>query len=330
MKRNLWKLTLCAACLCAGGLITRAAELQRSDVIADPAWLLHLDCDGLRPTAIGQFILSEMDKPEAKTRLAAFQTIFGFDLRNKVHGVTLYGSSLNPTDGVLISYADFDTDHLVTLAKAASQYEASRHNGHFIRSWVENGRAGKPGADTRMYAAFEGDRVIICRNIPRMVQALDVLDGIAPSMADGKVFPELGVPGNGHFIEAAARKVDSTNAAPNAAIMKLSKNVQLLVGENQKQFQGALTIVGDNDEAAGQILSIAQGLMAVMKMQANNPDAVKLANAVNIKQDGSMIQGKLVLPASEVVAMMQAGAARMEALRAARTQSAPAADASAK
>ena len=148
MKQNLLKLTLCAACLCAGGLLARAAGLQRADVIADPVWLLHLDCDALRTNALGQFVLAQMDKPEAKARLASFQTIFGFDLRSQVHGVTLYGSSQKPADSVLIIYADFDADRLMTLAKAPftstgklSAGEASSASQAFTRWCVATTRS---------------------------------------------------------------------------------------------------------------------------------------------------------------------------------------------
>jgi len=313
MKQNLLKLTLCAACLCAGGLLARAAGLQRADVIADPVWLLHLDCDALRTNALGQFVLAQMDKPEAKARLASFQTIFGFDLRSQVHGVTLFGSSQTPADGVLIIYADFDADRLLTLAKAANDYQSSPHHDHVIHSWID---ATKRGMTRRVYAAFQDHRVILGQRSDRVAAALDVVDGTAPSLAGRRAFSELGLPGNPHFLEAAARKFDSTNSAPNAAILKLAKSVQLVAGEKKQQFQGALTLVANNDDAAGQMFSIAQGLVAVMRMQSNNPDAVKLANAVVITQDGSEILGTLELPTNDVVEMLQAGAARMTAARA--------------
>ena len=74
MNSNFWKLTLGAGSVCAFGLLATAAPLQRADIAPNPAWLLHLDCDALRPTTIGQHVLSETDKPEAKAKLAAFQT----------------------------------------------------------------------------------------------------------------------------------------------------------------------------------------------------------------------------------------------------------------
>src|SRR5271169_3118436 len=118
MKTLLSKVTLALACLATGGLTASGAPLKRADVAADPAWVAHLDCDALRPTTIGQYIQSEMNKPDAQEKLAGFQSMVGFDLRTQLHGLTLYGTGSNPHDGVLLVYADFDPDRLVTLANA--------------------------------------------------------------------------------------------------------------------------------------------------------------------------------------------------------------------
>jgi len=318
MKQNIWKLTLCAACVCASGLMARAASLQRLDVIADPAWLLHLDCDILRPTSIGQYILSAMDTPEAAAKLAAFQAIFSFDLRTQLHGVTLYGGSSTPEDAVALVYADFNPDRLVALAKAADNYQSSAHNQHVIHSFIDQNKKGKDGVKPRVYAATEGNRVIFGQRADRVAQALDVLDGVTPSMAAGKAFPDLGLPGNAHFIEAAARKMNLPDSDPNAAILKLSQSVELVMGEAQKQFQGAVTLVADSDEVARQVLSIVQGLVALMKLQTDKPESVTIANSLVITQDGPRVAGHLVLPASTAVEIMKADAARQAAAQAAK------------
>jgi len=318
MKTNLWKLTLITACVCASGLAARAAALQRSDVSADPAWLLHLDCDSLRPTAIGQYVLSEMDKPEAKAKLAAFQSIVNFDLRNQLHGITLYGSSQAPADAVLMVYADFDADHLVTLAEAAKDHQSRQHKQHVIHNWIDDKKQATNGVTPRVYAAIQGHRVIFGQREEPVAAALDVLDGTAPSLRSGKAFPDLGVAGSAHFIEAAVRKMDLPESDPNAAILKLSKGVQLVVGEKQKQIQGTLTLVADTDEVAGHIVSIAQGLVSLLKLQTNKPEAVRLANAITITQDGSKVLGSLVLPSSDAVEVIKADAARKAAAQAAK------------
>ena len=50
MKSNLWQGGLTGSCLLGAIISSTAGSLQRSDVIQDPVWVLHLDCDALRPT----------------------------------------------------------------------------------------------------------------------------------------------------------------------------------------------------------------------------------------------------------------------------------------
>ena len=101
MNVNSWKSALTMGGLCAFTLLANGAPLQRADVAANPAWLVHLDCDALRPTIIGKYILSEMDQPEAKAKLAAFQAMVGVDLRTQLHGATLYGLGPAPEQAQL-------------------------------------------------------------------------------------------------------------------------------------------------------------------------------------------------------------------------------------
>ena len=50
MKSNLWQGGVTGSCLLGAIISSAAGPLQRSDVINDPVWVLHLDCDALRPT----------------------------------------------------------------------------------------------------------------------------------------------------------------------------------------------------------------------------------------------------------------------------------------
>ena len=78
----------CTASLLAASWMASATPLRRADIAGDPAWVAHIDCDRLRQSAIGEHILSEMEKPQAQARLATFQSTFGLDLRTQLHGLT--------------------------------------------------------------------------------------------------------------------------------------------------------------------------------------------------------------------------------------------------
>ena len=312
----LLRVTLTLTSIAAAALTATGAPLKRADISADPAWLVHLDCDGLRPTTIGKYIQSEMNKPEAQEKLAGFQSMVGFDLRTQLHGLTLYGTGSSPKDGVLLVYADFDPDRLVTLAEAANDSQHSSHKQHVVYNWIDDHAKARNGEKPRIYAAIAGKRVVFGQSQERVTHALDVIDGAASNLGSGSAFVQLGAPDGTSFIEAAARKLDVSDGAPHAAILKLSKQVRFQLGEAQGRVAATLTLEANDSEVASGIASVAQGLVSLLKLQKEKPESMKLAEALSLKQDGPRVIVSLALPAQDAVEMMKADAARKAAKKA--------------
>jgi hypothetical protein len=311
MNMRLLQTAFCACALAAVTLTAWSAPLQRADVPADPVWVLHVDCDSLRPTAIGQFLLTEMEKPEAKAKLAAFETIFSFDPRKQLHGLTLYSTGKAPEDGVLLVFADFEPERLVTLAKGASDYHSTTYKQHVIHNWIDDKKKAKDGVKPRVYAAIQGGRMVIfAQQEAGVARALDVLDRAVPNLAGSTLFPHLGAGGSTSFIQAAARKMDIPDSAPNAAMLKLARTARLEVGEAQGQLKATLNLQADDADVAKQMASVGQGLLALMKLQRDNPGSVKLAEALSLKQDGAGVVVALTVPVADAIELMKADAAR--------------------
>jgi hypothetical protein len=310
MKANFLKLTLCGGFLAAATTTACALPLQVADLPADPAWMVHFDVDGLRPTTIGQYLLTQMEKPKAQAKLAAFQSIFNFDLRRQLHGLTLYSVGAAHEDGVLLVYADFEAGRLVTLAKAAKDAQSTTHNQHTIYNWIDEKRQVKDGVQPRVYAAIQGARVILGRREDCVAQALDVLDGKAPRLASGSAFSQSGAADGAGFIEAAARKLDLRRFDQNAALFRLTKLVRLRIGGAAEQVTATLSLDANDDEVARNMFNIGQGLVSLMKLQKEKPDLIKLAEAISLKQDGAGVVATATMPASDVLIMLKADAAR--------------------
>ena len=311
MNANLLKTALYVCAFAAAGLPAWAGPLQRTDVAGEPAWVLHLDCDSLRPTALGQYLLAEMEKPDAQAKFDAFQTIFNFDLRKQLHGLTLYSTGKSPEDGVLLVYADFDPSRLVTMAKAAQGYQSTTHKQHVIHNWVDEKKKANQGVKPRVYAAIQGSHIVVfAQQEERVAQALEVLDRAAPSLAGSGVFAQLGASGNSSFLQAAARKLDFGNSDPSAALFRLAKMARLQIGEAQGQLKATLNLEANDEVVAQQMGWIGQGLVALMKLQRGNPSSAKLAEALTLKQDGAGLVATLALSTDEAIALMKADAAR--------------------
>jgi hypothetical protein len=174
------------AAVFAGAPTVFAAPFNPKDVAADPALLLHVDCDALKASSVGQSILSE---PEIQDKLAAVGAIFDFDLRKQLHGLTVYTTEEHPKDGALIVYADFDPDRLITLAKAAEGFQTTTNGSHVIYSWLDDKKKAKDGERPRVCGAILGHRVIFGQDETHLADALDVIDGKAPNFSGKQGLP---------------------------------------------------------------------------------------------------------------------------------------------
>lgn len=284
-----------------------AGPLTRKDVSAQAAWVLHLDFDGLRPTQLGQYFFSELEKPQAQDKFAAFQVMFNFDPRRQVRGATLYSTSRRPEDGVLLVYGEFDAARLVTLVKAAHEYEAQVRGTHTIHSWTDKKKPGQ-----RAFAAIHGSRIIFGQQFASVGAALDVLDGSASLLTSG-AFPQLsGAPGP-FFIQAASQKIDAGDSNPAAAVLRQSQGLHFQLGEAQQKVTAALALQASTEETAGHIASILRGLVALMKLQTDKPGAAKLAEATSLDQNGATVVCGWALPAGDVIDFLRSEAARKAA-----------------
>src|SRR5580658_3508544 len=134
------------AAVMAGAAVAFAAPLDPKVFATDSVKLLHVDCDAIRASAIGQWLLSE---PAVQDKLASLGARFDVDLSKQLHGITYYTTAAYSNDGVMVIAADFEPGHLVTKAQALNDFRAATNGPHVIYSWVQEmwqrrrGRTGR-------------------------------------------------------------------------------------------------------------------------------------------------------------------------------------------
>lgn len=305
MTTKLWTGMMCLA---AGAAL--AGPLQRSQVAANAVWMAHLDVDKLKQTRIGQHVLAEMEKPEAKNKLAAFEAIFSFDPRRDITGITLYGTGTRPNQGILLLHGSFDTQRLITLAKAGQNYASSEHRTHVIHAWTDEKKAAAGRKDARTFAAVHGGSVVLGQTQEAVAAALDVLDNVSANLGSTGYF--LDVAGTG-FLQAATRKMEVPEGQPHSAMLRQAQYLSLTAAETAGQFQLNCFAQAASPEAAQSMHQVAQGLLALASLQTNKPEAVKFAKAIHLAQSGENLTATLTLPAADVIEEMKRKAAEKEA-----------------
>jgi hypothetical protein len=262
---------------------------------------------------VGQFILSEMEKPEAQKKFEAFQAIFSFDPRRELHGATLYGASKAEEDGVLLIYADFDAARLTTLAEGAKDHKSSMHGSHTIHHWIDEKKKAKDGVQPRTYAAIHGKVVIFAQKERRVIEALEVMDRARPNLGANAEF--AGLDSGSAFLRGAARKMSMPEGDPNAAVFKQAKMITLTVGEANRKLEAALALQTDSEEVARSIEAVGRGLIGLMSLQKDKPESQKFAQGLAVEQTGTAVTVKLSLPADDAIGMLKAAEAKKQAAK---------------
>jgi len=309
MKRLL---LLPAALLCV--LTAGAAPLKRADVKADPALVVHVDFDAFRATSVGKAFLAQLSQPDIDEKLTAIQGMFDFDPRTQLHGATVYAMSVNPPEGVLIVYADFDSNRVVALGKLAPGFAVITNGSRRLYTWIDQkAKTNSDGSDgNHIYAAIRGNRLILSKGQSPLTTALDVLDGSAPSLSGDKAMTELGAAADGNVIQAVVRKFDFGGEDPNAAIFKMSKIVRFQVGEKADHIAATLSFQAKDEDVATQISAIAQGLLALLKLQQGDPGILKIAKAVSLHQDGATVTASASVLSQDVVDLIKSKVTQAE------------------
>ncbi|HEY3914807.1 MAG TPA: hypothetical protein VGN61_10005 [Verrucomicrobiae bacterium] len=292
-----------AWCLVATALKESAAPLQLADLPADPACVLHVDCDALRRAYIGQYLLYQLNKPQLHSNLVAFASFVSFDFRTQLHGLTIYGVDSSADDNVAIFYADLDTDRLTRLFKAAEAARISTNNNHVIYSWINGG--------VRNFAVVESNRLVSSKSRESVIANLGVIDGTSPDFSKSKTLPNLPAASDTALVQGVAGNLDFVTG-PHAALFKLSKWATLQANEVDEHLRATLTLKLGDEETAKQAAVVVLGLIAQLSLQPDNPKAANLAGGMAVKQSGTTVTVTLAVPSLELIEALKVASAKKD------------------
>jgi hypothetical protein len=286
------------ACLIVASSANALAEPpERADLPANPAWFLHIDCDALRDTYLGQFMLYQWTKPEVYSNVLSFQSVFGFDFRTNLHGITIYDANPNPSNTIAIIYADLDADHLVASFREKTDAKTIRHDHDLIYAWHD------PNGDQK-YAAIVNNRLLLGQRKASMIAALSTINSATPKVFSVKELPEW-VASDTVFFQASATNMDSLAFNPYLALLRNASRVSFQASETNQQLTATLTAKLADETTAAQTSIVAQGLIAMLSLQKDTPEAARLAEHFSLSRNGSTLTAVFSIPSADLVTAMK-------------------------
>lgn len=309
-----------SAGLVVGLAVSAVADIQAKHFPSRANWMLHLDLKALNGAPMGGFIRQSLDE-NVKRGLASFQTLSGINLTNDIDSLVVYGTAAAKTGAVMVVYGRFDVAKLTAVVGGAKEYQNKVLGERSLLSWNDKGRRTNLCFVDPTIAVLSQDEQAVREEVAR-------IDGQAAGMGDGGPFSRVLEHEKGRFLAVQASDISGLGAAnPQIQMFKQAEAFLLEVGQlsGANGLDCSLAIKARTQEMAQQFSQAAQGLQAILQLQAaQNPDAAALAQGAKVGLQGDVVSVSLALPEERLRKMAQARIeqhrAAAEARRAARLE----------
>ncbi len=265
---------------------TQAGPFDPKQVPADAKWVAHVNYDAMKESVVVRRAWEKLlDRhPDADQKLDQAKDDWGINLKEDLHGTTIYGKTIGKHEGVMIVQAKVNKKVLLEKAEKAPDHKVTKAGDYDIHSWTH--KDPHHGART-VFGAFHGDNaVVFASSADELKAALDVLDG------KGATMPEEGAkripPGTilGGWVSGLAE----AQLPVKAPLAKQVNWHAFVLGENNGQsFFHSVTVM-TNEDVVGQVKTILDGLRALGTLHVgNNEKGKEMVKAVKIETEGKRV-----------------------------------------
>lgn len=294
------------ASLCLAAVPAWAGPLQKSEISPGANWMLHADLDAFRNSTFGKLLIGELKAQGVDAKFQEFATVFSFNPLTDVRGVTLYGKGKDRNNAVGIIDGQFDADKLLNIVRWNPQYQEITYQDVTLHRWLNEDKKGGTAGELMYGYIHKGREVVISSGLDALKQAVDVLKGSGTG-ASAALTSQVPQGDTGTFLQVAATGIgEMVGESPQAAILKQANSLTLTAGEaGEKAFVG-IRLQGQSAEVAENILKMAQGLVAMGQLAAQEqPKLSELAKNVNVTREDKTVQARFEAPSQSIFAFLK-------------------------
>ncbi|MDH3582865.1 MAG: hypothetical protein OER86_01475 [Phycisphaerae bacterium] len=270
-----------------------ARPLDAAQVAGGARWMVHVDIDELKRNPVVADVKQRLlQQPQVRTGLDAILALTGFDARQGLHGVTVYGNQFTPNAGVAILDIELDPQRTAAALAANPGYSRLKHGEHVIHRWPEN-QASSVKSGKTAHAVFYGPRTVVFSHRGQDLRAaIDVLAGAGGNLAANKDRVPARIP-EGTILYATAEGLgEALGPQVRSPLFKRAHSLTFTLrqGEQGLDARADIDFLEGSEEIAGNVVLMLGGLQAMARIQlANHPDLQTLIDAVIANKQGSRV-----------------------------------------
>jgi hypothetical protein len=279
--------------------------LNKKHVAPDAKWLLHLDCENLRGTKVGEFL---MDKFVTKA-VADATSEMDFDASNvlqRVTSITAYGTDFKKgpeVNAVLLVHADAEIQKAVVgmleaqlLANADGPVEKDEADGAKVYTF---------GKEV-LISPEKGGTFILSKSRSQIDKARELLAEKRTSLATSKAFSEFPAIANSFFFLGVAEAPTEPDTFPaQAKVLQMADGGRVALGEKADQLFLNLALRGKTAEVTKQIQQVLEGMVALVTLgQPDNAELMELAKSTKVSATDQMVMVNLEYPTAKALSRL--------------------------
>jgi hypothetical protein len=315
MKTILYRLCFAALFL---PFVSLDAAMNPAIVPADSRWLIYVDCNAARSSALGKELIaavkkSQLDATEGKVALDMQK------LLETVGTITAFGSNFSTDpkmiDGTLIAQG---TPELRKIAEGALVQGTITTPDRFSEVTdlpfpvyaIRHG--AKKDADSDILVAFPPEPiVIVSKSRAQLLKAREIFRGNGASLAKALGAPLtrfLQQPENTYAFVASVRPPDLVikDDGPQARILKMTDAGSLAIGEVGDQTFANAQLIASSSASADKLMKILDGLTAMLSLAETSDKALKeFLDSTIVTREEDTVKLKLSYSTSRLAQMAQ-------------------------
>ncbi len=288
-----------SGCLLAASFAAVAGPLDKTKVASDAKWLVHIDVEGLRNSAFGEYVMNEFVKPQLENNDQLKHANLSMNISN-IMSITAYGASIDKgPEGVLMLTTTADPKK--DLDTVAGMFLAAQGtNTPFLL--VDKDPIPFYSFSKTIYFAPAGHTLFVAKSREQIERAHEVVQGKADSLAKGSGFKNFSEAPKSYFTAAIADGfMGNMGVPPQAQILKEATGGRLCLGERDKNMFVNLVFQGRNDMATTRIQQVLQGVVALASLSQQDEEITRLASGIKIASDGPDVMVNLEYPVDKTI-----------------------------
>ena len=288
-------LILVVGLLAVAGAAT-AGQLDEGQIPAGAKWVVHFDGQAMRGSHPGKLLRAKwLSHEKVKKHLADVAEKIGMDPSQDIVDVTLYNGDFKKDRGViLMEVAKIDGEKaLAHVREKHPDVRMSTYEGHHLFTWKMP--RSKGGQDYITSTLYKGSIIVMSSEMPKVMEALDVLAGKSPSLSDSSQLA-ADVPA-GTIVLVRAIDIKGAKLPKHCQCLKNSESLSFAAGQDGDMLFSHTKVTTESEEVAKNIAAVVNGFRALGALRfSGEKEILGMIAGLETSVDGKVVsmdwQGK--------------------------------------